>query len=105
MKDWLLQKLLNKSFWITLVRYGLFGLGVYLVKEGRIDQGQWEAISGAVLALAAALLGANEATKDKAVVDGKVVAKEKLPITLQADLAEAVANKKSRSVFDIFVGK
>lgn len=103
--DFLLQKIFNKNFVITLVRYGLVALGTWLTATYGVDAGVWETIAGALLTIVIALFGGAESTKDKAVVEGKNVDVAKLPPAVRTDLKEAVEVKPARSWFDILLGK
>lgn len=104
--DTLVSRIFTKSFLVTAVRYGLNALGVWLVTEGKLDAGSWETISGAILVIITTTMGGIEASKDKAVLDGKSVPMDKLPASTRADVKEAVAQpRKRRSFFDMLVGK
>ena len=103
--DFILQRVLNKNFIITLVRYGLVALGTWLTATYGVDAGTWETIAGALLTIVIALFGGSESTKDKVVADGKNVDVAKLPPAVRNDLQEAVEKKPARSVIDIFLGK
>ena len=99
------QKIFNKSFLTTVLRYGLVALGTWLTATYGLDDGTWETVSGAILVIAVALFGGTEATKDKTVVDGKNVDVAKLPPAVRVELKEAVDKKPARSFIDIFLGK
>lgn len=103
--DFIVQKILNPSFLITLFRYALVALGGWLANEHGFDPGQWETISGALLVIVGAVLGGTESTKNKAVVDGKNVEVSKLPVAVREELKDAVDKKPARSIIDIFLGK
>lgn len=105
LKTFLLQKLLTRAFLTTILRNALIAVGGWLVGTGKLDAGQWETISGAIVVVVLSLAGGTDSVKDKVVQDGKVVAMEKLPQTTQATIANAVEAKKSRSVLDILFGK
>lgn len=101
----LVQKIFNKSFLITVLRYALVAVGTWLTATYGFDAGTWETVSGAILVIAVALFGGVESTKDKAVVDGKNVEVAKLPATVRNELAQAAQVKPQRSFLDIFIGK
>lgn len=102
--DTFFSKILTKPFLITVFRYALNAVGVWLAANANFDPGQWETISGAILVIAVTLMGASESTVDKAVVDGKSVDVSKLPVGVRDDLKVAVDNKKPRTLWDMFVG-
>lgn len=101
----LLARIFTKPFLVTILRYGLNALGVWLAAEGRFDPGAWETISGAVLVIATTLMGGAESVKDKAVVDGKAVDLSKLPQSVRSPLEASVPVTKGRSIFDMLLGK
>lgn len=101
----LLSRILTKPFLVTILRYGLAAAGAWLVANYGFDPGQWEVIAGAILTIAVALMGGAEAVKDKAVVDGKAVALDKLPPSVRSPLEASVPITKGRSVFDMLFGR
>lgn len=98
-------RLSSAAFYITLLRYALVGVGVWLAKEGRMDPAQWETISGAILVIFTSLFGATDAGKEKVNIAGQSVAKENLPVQLQQQLEAVVPVRKSRNLLDQFLGK
>jgi hypothetical protein len=103
--QFLMQKIFNKSFLITILRYGLVAAGAWLTATYGFDAGVWETVSGAIIVIALALFGGIESTKDKAVVDGKNVDVAKLSPTVRSELKDAVEAKPERNWFNVFIGK
>lgn len=103
--DFITTKILTKPFLVTIFRYALTAVGAWLFSKYGFSEASWETISGAILVIATTLMGGSESVKDKAVVDGKAVAVDKLPTQVRSDLKEAVDAKKSRSLFDMLLGK
>ena len=101
----ILARVFTKPFLVTLLRYALAAGGAWLVANGLTDEGTWEVVGGAVLTIAVALMGGADSVKDKAVIDGKSVSADKLPSGIRQDLESAVSIKKSRSLFDMILGK
>jgi hypothetical protein len=102
----LVSKILSGPFLITILRYALGAAGAWLASNQGFDPGTWETISGSIVVIVVALMGGAEATKDKAVVDGKSVPVDKLPEQAQSQIKQAVtAPTKKRTLFDMFVGK
>ena len=100
-----LARVFTKPFLVTLLRYALAAGGAWLVANGLTDEGTWEIVGGSLLTIAVALMGGADSVKDKAVIDGKSVSAEKLPTGIRQDLEAAVSIKKSRSLFDMILGK
>lgn len=103
--NFIMSRLSRKSFWITLFRYGLVGLGVILVQEGRLDPAQWETIVGAVMTIVTALFGGSDSTVSKVVSDGRSVALKNLSDPVRQSIESQIDLKPSRSWLDIFIGK
>lgn len=103
--NFIMQKILNKSFIATVLRYALVAVGTWLASSTGFDPGTWETISGAIMVIALSLMGGTESTKDKAVIEGKNVDVAKLPNTVKNQLEAAVSVKPSRSWIDILFGK
>lgn len=99
------SKILTKPFLVTVLRYGLNAVGVWLAANQGFDPGAWETISGALLVIATTLMGATESVKDKVTQDGKTVETSKLPAGTQNAIQAAVENKKGRTVIDMLFGK
>lgn len=100
------SKILTGPFLITIIRYGLVSLGVWLVSNGYLSEEVWQQVLGGLMAIILAFMGGAEAVKDKAVVDGKSVPVDKLPEQAQAQIKQATtAPTKRRTLLDIFVGK
>lgn len=102
----LMSKIFSGPFLITILRYALGAAGAWLASNQGFDPGTWETISGSIIVIVVALMGGAEATKDKAVVDGKSVPVNTLPEQAQAQIKQATtAPTKRRTLFDMFVGK
>lgn len=101
----LIARVASRAFLLTLFRYALAALGGVLAAEGHMDFGQWETITGAAVALVAALAGGSDATVDKVTIAGKTVAKEVLPSSVQRQLDAAVSVVPKRTLLDILIGK
>lgn len=102
----ILERLVSGPFLITIARYALGAIGAWLATNQGFDPGTWETISGSLIVIITALMGGAEATKDKAVADGKTVPLEKLPDQAQAQIKQATtAPTKRRSLLDMLVGK
>jgi hypothetical protein len=101
----LLSRIFTLPFLVTLLRYGLAAAGAWLVANGMLDEGTWEIVGGSILTIVVALMGGADAVKDKAVVDGKAVALEKLPPSVRNPLEAAVPASRGRSLIDILTGK
>lgn len=105
MQNWIMSKVLSKSFLTTVVRYLLVVAGTYLSGAGYVEEETWQVVTGHIMQLVFILSGGTEATKDKAVFEGRAVDIAKLPATVREDLKTAVENKPSRSWLDQLFGK
>ena len=95
----------NAATLTTLLRYALQALGGWLVASGKLDAGNWETISGALLVLLPAVAGAFAANADKVVVNGKTVALKNLPPSTQdAVTASAASSEKKASILENLLG-
>lgn len=102
----ILERLISGPFLVTIIRYALVALGTWLVTNGYLSEEVWQQVLGGLMAVILALMGGAEATKDKAVSDGKTVPLEKLPDQAQAQIKQATtAPTKRRSLLDMLVGK
>lgn len=104
--DFLTSRIFTGPFLVTIIRYALVAAGAWLVSNGYLEEEVWQQVLGGLMAVVLALMGGAEASKNKAVVDGKSVSVSKLPEQAQAQIKQATtAPTKKRSLFDMFVGK
>lgn len=93
------MKFLNAATFTTILRYGLQALGGILVANGRLDAGQWETVSGAVLVILPALLGVFAANTDKVVMNGKAAPVDALPSAAKDAVTKVTQSKPKRLTF------
>jgi hypothetical protein len=104
--SFILDRVLTGPFLITIIRYALVAVGAWLVSNGHLSEEVWQQVLGGIMAVVFAFLGGADATKNKAVVDGKSVPLASLPKDAQTEIkAAAYTPAKRRTLVDIFVGK
>lgn len=104
--NFILDRILTGPFLVTIIRYALVAAGTWLVTNGYMTEEVWQQVLGGLMAIVFALFGGADATKDKAVVDGKSVSVSVLPADTQRDIkAAAYTPAKRRTLLDILVGK
>lgn len=89
-------RIFTGPFLITIVRYGLAALGTWLFANYGFDPGKWEAISGALLAIAVALWGGADAVTNKVVAGGQRVPLDRLPTYTQEQVLDAVERETGK---------
>lgn len=93
------MKFLNAATFATVLKYGLQALGGVLIANGKLDAGQWETISGAVLVVLPLLSGVLATNTDKVVVNGKAAPIEALPSAAKTEVKKVVQVKEKRITF------
>lgn len=91
------QKTLRGLFSAAVLRNILIAIGAVLVDNGKLDPGQWETISGAILIIVNMIFAGLASVQSRVVTaDGKKVPLSKLPAsteTLVREKAETVASR------------
>lgn len=99
------EKILTKSFLITIARYAIGAIGTIISTKGYLDENTVQVIGGALLTIITALLGGTESVKDKVTQDGKTLDTSKLTAATRNEIKDAVATKKTRTWFETLLGK
>lgn len=103
-KNWL-----NTATLTTVIRYALQAVGGVLIANGKLDAGQWETLSGAVLVIVPLILGVAATAKPKVVTKeaGMVSLKElgEAKKTYVEEAANVAVNKREPSFLERLFGK
>ena len=105
----MLKNWLNTATLTTVVRYVLQAVGGILIANGKLDAGQWETVSGAILVIVPLFLGVAATARPKVVTKeaGVVPLKElgEAKKTYVEEAANVAVNKREPNIFDKLFGK
>ena len=88
----MLKNWFNAATLTTFIRYALQAAGGILIANGKLDAGQWETISGAVLVIVPRLLGVMATAQPKMVTKEAGVVPLKVLPKAKKTMVEEVAN-------------
>lgn len=101
----LIANIFTGPFLVTVIRYGLNAVGVWLVANGYLAEDTWQVIGGALLSIVMALMGGADSVKDKIVSHGRTVSVDTLPINVRQQIEGAARTSPKRNLISILFGR